>query len=243
MRKTVDRTGEVHYNNQGCRMVISHYKRYSDCSVTFDNGVIIETNYSNIKKGEIKNPLHPSVSEVGYMGIGYYSQDKNPITHQRWSSMIQRCYDSSVPRLVRAYKDCSVHPDWHNFQNFAKWFEENYKEGFELDKDVLIKGNKVYSADTCCFVPQEINKLFTNRSNTRGLYPIGVCKWKNEFKATISINNECVHLGYFKTPELAFEAYKKAKEKEIKRLAKLYKRMITPQVYQAIYTYKVDLND
>jgi hypothetical protein len=103
----------------------------------------------------------------------------------------------------------------------------------------------VYSSDTCCFVPQEINSLFTLSNKARGDYPIGVSyvKASKKFKATVNINGNNKHLGYHKTPELAFLAYKEAKESYIKEMANKYKDEITIECYDALMNYEVEITD
>ena len=120
-----------------------------------------------------------------------------------------------------------------------------FKEGWHLDKDILIKGNKIYSPKTCCFVPREINNLLISRRNGRGDLPIGVTKDKKleKFIAQVSINKKQVRLGTFGTPEEAFQAYKTAKENYIKQKAEEWKGLIDPRVYQAMYEYQVEITD
>ena len=157
--------------------------------------------------------------------------------------MIFRCHSDKCKS--NSYKDVTVCEEWHNFQTFAKWFEDNWKshmEGWALEKDILVKGNKIYSPDTCCFVPSEINNLFITNKYKRGDYPIGVRKKVNGFKARIYKDKE-IHLGYFNTPEEAFQAYKVAKEEYIKEIADKWKDKIDPRVYQAMYNYKVEITD
>lgn len=52
--------------------------------------------------------------------------------------------------------------EWHMYENFYKWFKDNYIEGFSLDKDIAIEGNKEYSPTACAFVPQSVNSLFAH---------------------------------------------------------------------------------
>lgn len=130
--------------------------------------------------------------------------------------MFDRCYNEKNKTKNSTYKECTVGERRHNFQNFAKWFDENYNfktmNKWHLDKDILVKGNKVYSPETCCFVPAEINSLFIKRDSCRGYLPIGVRKSGKVFQARLNKTNISEHLGTFKTPEEAFEAYKTAKE-------------------------------
>jgi len=133
------------------------------------------------------------------------------------------------------------------FQNVAKWQEVNWKSwmdsSWDLDKDILKKGNKIYSPETCCFVPQEINKLLCKANSIRGKYPIGVKKSGNRFEAKLYIDNNPIYLDTFNTPEEAFQAYKIAKEAHIKEVADKWKGKITEPTYQALYTYKVEITD
>lgn len=117
----------------------------------------------------------------------------------------------------------------------------NYIEGFELDKDILVKGNKVYSPETCCFVPKEVNSFFTRCNKARGEYPVGVVKSNNKFRARIGANRKS--LGTFNTPEEAFNAYIVAKKEGAKILAKKYKNNLLKKCYQAIINYKIEIND
>ena len=168
-------------------------------------------------------------------------------SYDQWKNMLSRCYDPKMHKIEPSYIKCEVCEEWKLFSNFKKWFDENYVEGYQLDKDILFKGNKIYSQNTCCFVPQEVNKLFTNRKNDRGKLPIGVCYSKkyNKFKSQINIDGERKHLGYFITAKDAYLSYKKEKEKNIKEMAEKYfkDRLITENIYNAMISYKVDIND
>lgn len=159
--------------------------------------------------------------------------------------MLERCYSKEFHKTHPTYKDCEVCEEWLNFQNFATWYIDNYyvveNQTMCLDKDILYKGNKIYSPDTCIFVPQEINTLFVKRNKSRGKYPIGVyySKEKNKYRSMLGKT----HLGYFDTPEGAFNVYKKAKERHIKEIADKYKCDIPKKLYEAMYEYKVDIID
>lgn len=117
----------------------------------------------NIKNGQIKYPYHKSVYGVGYYGHGKYSARTNSEKTEeyiKWFSMFVRCYDEKYQEKQPTYIGCSVSEDFHNFQNFAEWYNRNKYEcnyPLELDKDFLYEGNKVYSPSTCCLIPKEIN--------------------------------------------------------------------------------------
>lgn len=252
MCKIKDRKGEVGYNNNGERMLIVRYGGRNDIDIQFDDGTIVEhRNYGNFLKGQIKNPMTPSVCGIGCMGIGKIkSRDENgkpTKCYSAWEHMHRRCYDPKCQEKQPSYKNCKVCEEWNNYQNYASWHIENYyevgNEQMALDKDILCKGNKVYSPDTCVFVPQSINKLFTKRDNERGEYPIGVCKVGDNFMAQLNKGNRRITLGLYSTVEEAFLAYKIAKEQYIKEVAEKYKGKIDPRAYEALMNYEVEIDD
>ena len=114
-----------------------------------------------------------------------------------------------------------------------------------LDKDLLHKGNKIYSPETCVFVPQRINTLICNRALDRGNYPIGVTfkKGLNKYNARCNVNNERIDLGVFLTEIEAFNTYKHFKESLIKEMADKYKNKIPKILYDAMYKYEININD
>jgi len=240
----LERVGETYNTYQNYVVTIIEYFTNSNCTVKFNDKrgtILYSIQMAQIKKGNIKNPYHPSVCGIGYRGIGKYKvRGNNSILHyyKSWVELLKRCYNLKKLERRPRYKTCSVDKRWHNFQNFAAWFEKNYVEGFHLDKDILVKGNKIYSPETCCFVPQEVNTLFTKSNSIRGDYPIGVQYNKDYKKYCASIDKK-----YYNTPEEAFQAYKTAKEAYIKEVADKWRGQITEEVYQAMYNYQVEITD
>ena len=114
-----------------------------------------------------------------------------------------------------------------------------------LDKDILVKGNKCYSPETCSFVPKHINLLFVKGDATRGELPIGVTfhKQTGKYRALLCVNGGKRHIGLYSTPEEAFYGYKAAKEAEIQRLADIYMDYIPEEVYEAMMEYEVEIDD
>ena len=243
----MSKVGERFVTNEGYVIEVIKYSNYKDCDIKFATGLILyRKNFSSIKSGAIKNPYHPSVHNIGYLGEGKYTPSvNNRLTkiYNTWSSMLERCYCQKYQERYPTYVGCSIIKEWECFQNFAKWFEENYIRDFHLDKDILIKGNKIYSPKTCCFVPVEINILLIKNNSKRGSLAIGVSKNGTKFQATISKGTIREHLGTFETSEEAFEAYKITKEEYIKELADKWREQITEQVYQALINYKVEIDD
>lgn len=247
--------GEVGYNKFGSKMLITEYRNSQDIGVYFPKyGYTITKNtYSNFKNGTIKCPYEPRIRGIGYLGIGKYECSVNNAHtkfYKAWYNMIRRCYDSIWQIKQPTYIGCTVCEEWYNFQNFAKWYEENYYEiegqRMCLDKDILCKGNKIYSPDTCLLVPQEINELFVKRDVTRGEYPIGVSyhKTSNKFRASCSnVDKKHIILGDYGNPIDAFNEYKRFKELTIKKVADKYKDLIPEKLYDAMYKYEVEITD
>ena len=164
-----------------------------------------------------------------------------------------RCYDKEYQEKRPTYISCKVDEDWHNFQNFAEWYEENYyevgDERMHLDKDILVKHNKIYSPDTCIFVPITINSLFVKKQNARGESVIGTSPFQGKYRVDCSLINPKTgkskgrYLGLYETQEKAFEIYKYYKEKSIKEVADYFKEQIPQKLYYALYEYEVEIDD
>ena len=237
--------------NEGYEIKIIEYFDYNNCTIQFSNSKInkYKVKIQAIQKGEVKNTYHPSVYNVGYIGEGKYKpsiNSKDTKVYKHWSSMLQRGCSPALKEKHPTYKDVTVCEEWHNFQNFAKWYEVNWKpwmdSKWQLDKDILCPECKIYSPETCCFVPNEINIVFIKPSSKKGTYPIGVSKHRNKFQVSLSINGVSNFLGGFKTPEEAFQVYKTAKEQYVKEVSDRWKDLIDQRVYEAMYNYKVEIN-
>lgn len=247
-----NRLYEENFNNVGSLMKIIEYNSSSDIMILFPQyNWTCKNKYSHFKDGSIKCPYEPRYYNKGYIGEGKYNIKNDKKIFIIWTDMMKRCYDKNLHLKEGTYKDCEVCKEWHNFQNFVKWYEENYyiidKEIMALDKDILIKGNKIYSPNTCIFVPKRINNLFTKRDKDRGVYPIGVSYEKSRNKLLVQCNdgNRVKKLGRFNINQVeeAFQCYKQFKEKVIKQVADEYKDRIPQNLYDAMYRYKVEITD
>jgi len=162
-----------------------------------------------------------------------------------WWNLTQRCKDNSAAQRIRpTYIGCTC--TWASCHEFIEWARQQVGYGTgQLDKDILLKGNKVYCPELCVFVPQTVNILLVKHDAARGEWPIGVCldKENGRFEAKLSVNGKTKRLGFFTTPEAAFAAYKPAKEAEIKRVAALHRHVLDPRVYDALTAYTVDIDD
>jgi len=245
----LERIGEENVNSYGSTFKIVEYNNAHDIIVQFYDGYKRKANYHRFSKGEVSNPYDRTVCGVGYFGEGNYIGIFKG-KHHKWVNMLHRCYNEKIYEKCPSYKGCTVCEEWHNFQVFAKWYDENYYEIdgqiMELDKDILVKGNKIYSPETCVFVPHNINVLFVKSNGKRGEFPIGVSLHKKSNTYIASCKNKStkkVTIGYYPTIELAFNTYKKYKEAVIKEVADEYKDKIPQKLYSAMYKYEVEITD
>ena len=184
--------------------------------------------------------------KIGICDIGNACDDT---CYNVWVSMIGRCYTTNTRPRDKSYIGCEVCQDWLTYSNFHNWFyapNNGYVKGYNLDKDIISKGNKIYSPSTCCFIPQELNKVFTKRKSRRGEFPIGVIISKSgKYDSRIKINKKDYYLGAYTTIEEAFNAYKNAKERHIRNIAEKYfqEGKITERVYNALMKYEVEITD
>ena len=253
----MDRIGERFRNKEnlgGYEFIIVEYNNSNDVWVEFQDEYRsrTHTNYANCRKGQVKNYYHPTIYGVGFMGNGKYKNRINgEITNEyaEWHNMLRRCYNEELQNKYPTYKNVTVDKYFHNFQNYGAWREDNYYEiegeQMHLDKDILYKDNKIYSPDTCIFVPERINNLFIKRDANRGDCPIGVHyhKQRNKYTAQCKVEGRHKHLGYYNTPEEAFQAYKIFKEQYIKEVADGYKNLIPQDLYEAMYRWEVEITD
>lgn len=179
-------------------------------------------------------------------GINDLPKESKTYSYIVWRSMIVRCYSDRELKKHPSYNGCSVCGEWAYYSNFKKWFTETYIDGYTLDKDIIKKGNKVYCPEYCCWVPQRINVLLTNRRLHRGNYPIGVnALCADKYVSMYNVDGHLRKIGIFETEKDAFEAYKGAKEAYIKKVAQEYfdKGLISERVRNALFRYEVEITD
>lgn len=248
-----DRTGETSYNNYQSEMIITKYINSKDIDVYFPeyDWTFEHAFYKNFKLGNIICPYERRVYNIGYLGEGEYHIYKNGVREKAydvWHDMLRRCYDIKNVYNNPTYVDCYVCDEWQNYQNFANWYYTNYyeyNETIHLDKDILYKGNKIYSPETCVLVPARINSLFTKRQNDRGELPIGLSYYNNNKIRVRCQDKYCknINLGVYDNLYTAFSVYKEFKENVIKEVAEDYKSIIPYVLYEAMYNYEVEIDD
>lgn len=245
-----DIIGKTLSSNQYGDFVVCDVEDSRNVVIKFLNtGFITKAKMSSVVDGAVKDKLYPSVCGVGVTGNKYLTwlNGRSLPEYVVWKGMIERCYSEKFHKKQPSYLGCTVSENFKSYEYFYEWMNkcEYYESGWELDKDLLIRGNKIYSEDTCIFLPKEVNTFLTNRNRFRGENPVGVCQkaGQSSFYAYVSIFGEIKHLGSFSTKECAFSAYKVAKEYQAKLLAEKYKEVIDPRAYEALLNYKVEITD
>lgn len=204
------------------------------------------TEHNSTTTSRSNQPIKATMYGVGYNSGGRHPSHKDGRISKEysvWVSMMRRCYSDRDRAMFPTYADCTVATEWHDFQVFAEWYVNHDFYGLDycLDKDLLVSGNKVYSADTCSLVPHEINSILLNVASRRGALPQGIYfdKANNKYKAQMSIDGRVVSLGRFKTIIDARNAYKIAKERHVKNKALEWANRIDWGVFTALMRWEL----
>ena len=248
--KKVEYEGKVYPSNRFGGVKILEYKNNKQVVIMFLNtGFITEESMGVIRSGHIRDSSLPTTCGFGYIDVEGASIGRHMTKEYRlWNNMVNRCYNEKELSRYPTYKDCHVSEDWRYLSNFKEWCNNQIgfgNQGWHLDKDILVEDSKMYSPETCCFVPQEINAALTNNKSVRGSFPQGVIynSTKTRYRARIQRGYKWESLGTYDTPEEAFYAYKPVKEAYIKSLAEKWKDKIDPRVYDALVKWEINIDD
>lgn len=251
-----ERTGMENYNHQGLHMVIKNYYGVRKVDVVFDDGFEKTTDYKSFIKGSVRNDnyIAATVAEIGIC-LGKYRPKDYPKEYKSWMNMLCRCTSEQYKIMHPTYANVTCVTEWLIFDNYCKWVlkQENYAAlcgtQWSPDKDILYKGNKLYSPDTVCLVPQNVNKLFLKHDSHHGEFPIGVTINKNaKINKYVARCNNPFGKNWSQncsTIEEAFTAYKIKKEEIIREVAQVeyQKGNITKRCYEAMINYEVEITD
>ena len=245
-----ERLYQTNMSNDGTLMKIIEYKGSDNVLVEFQDDFHYQVwvAYNDFKKGVVKNPYWRQLYGRGYLGVGQYApyikKGVKTKAHDAWIRMFDRCYSEKYQRKYPTYIGCEVCEEWWNFQNFAKWFYDNYYEiegqNLEVDKDWYVIGNKLYSPDNCCLVPTLINTCTLTHAKVKNYdIPIGVSWHKNgSYVARCSNRGRRITIGYYNNVKDAEKAYWKYKINYISELAEEYKQYIPSRLYNAMKDFK-----
>lgn len=182
-------------------------------------------------------------------GVGFNSKGKYKTTgsgakaYSTWRNMLQRCYYEKTKAANPTYAGCTVDEHWHDFQNFAHWYHAApfSNMNYDLDKDIIFPGNKVYGPKFCCFVPREINNLRHDQKSIRGGYPQGVSLRSGRYsvRGRLAEGSKNLRIGMFDTVEDAYNAYKEAKERHVKNTALKWANSIQWEVFKTLMLWEL----
>ena len=247
-----DCVGKVYKSKLSGDFKIVKYNDARNVEIKFlKTGFEMTVELGSIRKGKVKDLYSPSVYGVGILGAKYLASINGVQTkeYKLWTSMLVRCYSDNSKKRRPTYEGCEVSNNFKYYEYFYEWCHSQIgfgNEGWHLDKDLLVKGNKVYSEKTCVFLPNEINSVLTKSTASRGEHLIGVywSKTHKAFKAQVCKNKGVSeYLGSFNTELEAFNAYKQAKESFIKEQAEKWKGKIDDRAYEALMNYEVNITD
>jgi len=256
MTSKVNILGKVFQSKNYGEYIVTEYKSWREVHIMFTaTGFKTVAQLKEIRTGMVKDYLLPTICGVGYLGIGDYKCQRineygkraNTPEYEVWNGMLKRCYNKEWrdKQGRQSYEGVTVCIEWHNFQNFAKWFNENKPEGdYALDKDLKIIGNRQYSPESCTFLPVRVDSLFTGTMDDRDL-PRGVHFCKNKKKYIVQLhkgdvtakgNPKQTYLGAYTSKDDAIRAYREAKIEVVSKVAEEYKDVLDPVVYQNLKT-------
>lgn len=247
-RKPSFSKGDFVINNKGCEGVVIDYIDASKVLIEFldDNKFRNYFEAKDIREGVFRNPFIPTLSGIGYIGNGVHTARVNGKicpAYKAWSGMFTRCYDERHLSIRPSYRGCEVAKEWHDFQVFAEWYKGHkfFNKGYHLDKDILVRGNKVYSEDTCCLVPPSLNTSVGIRVNNKDAYVgcVSLDKRSGTFNSSICKFGKSIYLGSYKGEVEATEVYLKAKKEYMRELAIIYKDKVTDRVFNALFNWEV----
>ena len=245
-RKPSIKNGDKFLMKENGWLEVVSYRGSRNIHVKFlDTGYETRTEAVMLQRGTVKDYLKKDILGAACLGIGdavAHIGRKATWTYCRWFNIITRCFDKEWHEKKPTYSDCTVVDEWLNFQNFAAWAKDQYGyklDHWQVDKDILLPGNREYGPETCCFVPNEINSLFKGRTKESGL-PLGVSKVNNKYRAKLSEGGSSECLASINE---ALARYKKSKEVFIKQQAEKWKDKIDPRAYEALTNYQVEITD
>lgn len=253
-QETIDKyLGKVFDSRNYGKVIVTKYVNAKEVHIKFLNtGYECVEPMSSIVSGYVKDRSLPTTCGVGFIDVEGASIGRNVTKwYAVWNSILGRCYNENLRHKHKTYEGCIVSEDWKYLSNFKKWYDSQIgcdQDGWHIDKDLLIKGNKVYSAETCVLLPPQINSLIVGADAIRGDLPKGVYYDKSKgvnsrYRARVSQDGKYVCYGSYSNLDDAWLAYKEAKEAWIKVVAERWKDKIDPKAYNALLNYTVEWDD
>ena len=247
-----ERNGMQVLTHYGELATVEAYHGCHEVDIIFENGERATVDWADFKAGRVRNAYTPTILGKGYLGKGPHSRKTHLKEYEIWAHMLERCYSPLLKKRAPGYEGVTCCDRWHNFQHFCEdihaYGQNIYDKDakYELDKDLLVPGNKVYCPERCCLLPTELNGMLTQATRSRGELPIGV--WRDYdrggYRAGFS-KKDCTHTSgqRFKTPEEAFAWYKREKEAYVRERTEVWSDKLAPNVIEALFAWRVHITD
>lgn len=247
MSKKVERiskisAGDIFNTNEGGSVTVIGLLKDSKVLIKHNDefGYEVEVEKIRLLRGTIKNPYHRSVQGVGYHGVGKYKTQVNKVldlAYKKWRGMMSRNYCYDYENKFSSYKDCYVADEWHNLQTFSDWYykQTGWDKGFELDKDLLSESGKVYSPETCCLIPREINTAIVSLTNSDSV--MGYHERRN---GLFEVHVKCIKGSYksFRDKDDAINYYLSLKKITVEDLILKWEGKVDNKVIEKLKTWE-----
>lgn len=232
----------------GTAKVVS-YESWRNVVVQFEDQTKVHCTTSALKLGRVRNPNLAVIANRGVVGVGKWSSVRHPRLYSLWKNIVARCQNP----VYKSDKGSTMEQRWCNFQDFCadletmKGFEFFENHGWHFSNHVLTQDNR-WDRQSCCFIPPELKGVLRKSEAIRGDLPIGVTsrKLKNgthRYMAYCQVLGGINYMGTYDTPEEAFQVYKEAKERDIKRRAEPHRDRLDPKVYMVFINHVVQITD
>lgn len=222
--------GDVFTSKDYGEVVVLQYDNCKKIKVKFlATGFETNVESTRLRRGLIVDYIARDTKCYGKGIYDFWKFDKDIIRtkgfqkiYNVWRHMLRRCYCEDSLKKRSTYRGCTVAEEWFVFSNFYSWVVVRNWEGNHLDKDILVKGNKVYSKDTCVFVHPRVNTFFCFKRDSK--HSTGVYYREASGRYLASVNNpfsgKVEFLGSYGTEQNAHEAWRIRKQELAILLAK-----------------------
>ena len=243
--------GKVLPSNNYGDFIILEYNAANDVKIKFlETGFVDTVFVAQMSTGRVRDYMKPLILGKGIVGAKLTTEEFKHKAYKNWVRILNRCYNENQRHKHPTYLGCTVSELFLTYTSFRDWYvkQKNWDNpDFVLDKDLLSpKDNKVYSEETCVFLPKEVNSLLTTTKASRGDLPLGVCKPRKEwqkFRVCICKDGKNHELGYYDNEIEAFLVYKAARENYLKEKADKWKDFLDVKAYNALMKYQVEITD
>lgn len=222
----------------GCCKIIQ-YINNSKVLVKFldEYGYEFEVTLQSLRKGLVRNPYAPDSYGVGFIGVGTYAMTisgKPTRAYKAWFGIIERCYSEKLRQSRPCYSDVTVSIEWYNFQNFAKWFysQKGAELGWEIDKDLLVTGNKHYSQETCILLPARLNTAIIHIGSDKNVLGYSYHPVAKLYSTVVSTTTGS-RTSYFRTKDECVKYYFKGKSEQFSSLANEWREELDPKAFDS----------